>query len=104
MGHLRSAAGLVLGLSATAAWAQDESLEMGRDIAITYCIECHDVSPEGAFKQDPPSFAAIAVYRSPEQIEARIVQPIHDDMPRYKDYMFGGNIDDMVRYITSLEK
>ena len=79
-------------------------VEMGRDIANEYCIACHDVSPTGAFKQEPPSFAAIAVYRSGEQIRARIINPIHESMPDYKRYMIGGNIDDMVAYIQSLEK
>lgn len=78
-------------------------VEMGRDIALEYCIACHDISATGPFKQEPPSFAAIAVYRTAEQIRARIVNPIHDDMPDYTRYMIGGNIDDMVAYITSLE-
>jgi mono/diheme cytochrome c family protein len=84
--------------------AQDGNVTMGRQIAEEYCASCHMVEPDGPFKQEPPSFAAIAVYRSPDQIRARIVQPIHADMPRYSDYMIGGNIDDMVAYIASLEK
>lgn len=79
-------------------------LEMGHDIAHEYCIECHDVSPTGPFKNEPPSFAAIAVYRSGEQIRSRILNPIHEKMPDYKSYMIGGNIDDMVAYIQSLER
>ncbi len=82
--------------------AQDESLEMGRLIAEEYCVECHNIESDGQFKQDPPSFAAIAKYLSSKQIEARIFEPIHEEMPRYKDYMIGGNIPDMVAYISSL--
>lgn len=93
----------VMGLAGMAS-AQEGNATMGRQIAEEYCVSCHMVDPGGPFKQDPPSFAAIAVYRSPDQIRARIVQPIHADMPRYADYMIGGNIDDMVAYIASLEE
>ncbi|MCI5112621.1 MAG: cytochrome c [Marivita sp.] len=86
------------------ALADAPNATMGRQIAEEYCSACHMIEPGGPFKQEPPSFAAIAVYRSPDQIRARIVQPIHADMPRYSDYMIGGNIDDMVAYIASLEK
>ncbi len=91
-------------LAAQACLAQDGDAEMGRFIAEEYCVQCHDIERGGAFKQDPPSFAAIAKYRSREQIEARIVRPIHERMPRYKDYMIGGNIPDMVAYISSLDE
>ena len=92
----------LIGLSGVAK-AQDGNVTMGRQIAEEYCVTCHMIDRGGPFKQEPPSFAAIAVYRSPDQIRARIVQPIHSDMPRYIDYMIGGNIDDMVAYIASLE-
>ncbi len=93
----------VMGLAGMAS-AQEGNATMGRQIAEEYCVSCHMVDPGGPFKQDPPSFAAIAIYRSPDQIRARIVQPIHADMPRYSEYMIGGNIDDMVAYIASLEE
>lgn len=94
--------GAVLGPSA--APAQDADAAMGENIAQEYCIRCHDVGPDGPFKMDPPSFAAIAKYRTPEQIRERIVTPIHAAMPRYVDYMIGNNIGDMVAYIVSLEE
>ena len=94
-------AALLAVLIAGGATAQD--VEMGRDIAYEYCVACHDVGPNGAFKQDPPSFTAIAIYRTEEQIRVHILRPFHDDMPKYKDYMIGENIDDMVAYIASLE-
>ena len=84
--------------------AEEGNASMGRSIAEEYCVACHNIEVDGPFKLEPPSFAAIGSYRSAEQIRARIVQPIHDDMPRYTDYMIGGNIDDMVAYIVSLEK
>lgn len=102
LGQLARAAALAGCLPAAAASAAD--MEMGHDIAREYCIACHDVGPTGKFKQEPPSFAAIAVYRSDEQIRERILNPSHNSMPDYKRYMIGGNIDDMVAYIRSLEK
>ncbi|MFA8386828.1 MAG: cytochrome c [Pelagibaca sp.] len=89
---------------ASMAMAQEGNITMGRQIAEEYCVACHNVDPGGAFKQEPPSFAAIAIYRSPQQIRERIVTPIHAAMPRYTEYMIGGNIDDMVAYIASLEE
>ncbi|MDP5220245.1 cytochrome c [Ruegeria sp. 2205SS24-7] len=83
--------------------AEEGDVEMGRNIAEEYCVHCHDVSRSGPFKMDPPSFAAIAKYRSEDQIRKRIVNPTHEDMPRYIKYMIGGNIGDMVAYIVSLE-
>jgi cytochrome c2 len=42
----------------------------GEKLAKEQCIRCHDVTPGGAFKTYPPSFASIAAYRSQEQIYA----------------------------------
>ncbi|WP_372573536.1 c-type cytochrome [Ruegeria jejuensis] len=95
---------IALSASSSALSAEEGNVEMGRDIAEEYCVQCHDVSESGPFKMDPPSFAAIAKYRSEEQIRHRIEQPIHEDMPRYTEYMIGGNIGDMVAYIVSLEE
>jgi mono/diheme cytochrome c family protein len=89
--------------SASSATAQDDDLEMGRMIADEYCSRCHNIEPDGPFKLETPSFAAIAKYRSAEQVRRRIITPFHERMPRYKEYMIGGNIDDMVAYIMSLE-
>jgi len=98
-----SLATFMLMTSASSATAQDGDLEMGRMIADEYCSRCHNIEPDGPFKLETPSFAAIAKYRSAEQVRRRIITPIHERMPRYKDYMIGGNIDDMVAYIMSLE-
>lgn len=83
--------------------AQEPSVSMGKDIADEYCSECHNILPDGEFKQNPPSFAAIAKYRSADQIKQRIISPSSHQMPRYTQYMIGGNIDDMVAYILTLE-
>ena len=54
----------------------------GRELAAQWCSGCHDIGPDGAFKQQPPSFAAIAVYRSSERIWATIIAPaMHSGMP-----------------------
>lgn len=99
-------AGAVLAALASVASAQEMpgDPEMGRQIAEEYCVSCHDIGAEGAFRQSPPSFAAIAVYRSRPQIKMRILAPEHGAMPDYSDYMIGNNIDDMVAYIASLEE
>lgn len=83
---------------------QEADVEMGSTIADVYCSRYHNIEPDGPFKLEPPAFAAIAKYRSPEQIKARIVTPIHHAMPRFTEYMIGNNVDDMVAYIVSLER
>ncbi|MFC6636951.1 hypothetical protein GV827_22750 [Sulfitobacter sp. JBTF-M27] len=88
---------------ATGVAAEEGNLEMGRMIADEYCSRCHNIEPDGPFKLETPSFAAIAKFRSKEQVHNRIVMPLHDKMPRFTEYMIGGNIDDMVTYIMSLE-
>ena len=101
----RCAVWLLVGLWVTANGhsAKADDVNMGRDIAEEYCVQCHNIDPGGPFKLDPPGFAAIAKFRSEQQIRSRIENPIHQDMPRYSEYMIGGNIDDMVAYIISLE-
>ncbi len=87
--------------------ASAQDIEKGRQIAETYCSRCHDVGPDGKMKQDPPSFAAIAVYRTPDQIYGRILAP-HAPMPQVVfswDWMVSKvNVDDVVAYIVSLDK
>lgn len=87
----------------------------GKKLAQEYCERCHDITPDGAFKLYPPSFRSIAVYRSREQIYARIVLP--DMHPRDSEMRRGSGlittlpffllkpneIDDVIAFITSLE-
>lgn len=94
---------IALIIIATYVAADEPSVTMGKSIAEEYCYACHNVEPDGPFKQIPPSFAAIARYRSADQIKQRILEPNTHDMPQYTQYMIGGNIDDMVAYIVSLE-
>jgi mono/diheme cytochrome c family protein len=75
--------------------------EDGQDLAADWCSRCHDIGRQGQMKQDPPSFAAIAVYRSPDQIREKILAP-HQGMPEVAQVL-DLNVDDLVAYITSLE-
>lgn len=78
----------------------------GHMLAEEHCARCHDVEAGGAFKEYPPSFAAIAVYRSDVHIRALIVYPaLHAAMPEVPLYLLGReNLDDLIAHITSLEE
>jgi mono/diheme cytochrome c family protein len=76
----------------------------GAELAKKWCTRCHDVAPNGAFKMQPPSFAAIAVYRCKDQIYGRIAFPnIHSGMPRMAFMLTPEGIENLVAYIVSLE-
>lgn len=94
---------LVLGFSLSGAQAQGDAVE-GEEIAREACTRCHDVDPGGPFKQHPPSFAAIAVYRSEEQIRGRIIfPPLHTAMPQMAYMLTPDNVEHLVAYIVTLE-
>lgn len=95
-----------LALAAGAAAAQQQGdPEAGRKMAEETCSRCHDVKPGGAFKEYPPSFASIAVYRSEEQIISRIFfPPFHASMPEFGGLMVPAEVYDLTAYIMSLEK
>jgi mono/diheme cytochrome c family protein len=80
--------------------------QAGAKLAQQYCARCHDIGPAGASKQYPPSFAAIAAYRSEEQIHGRIIFPtMHSGMPEVALYLLEPEqIADIISYILSLEK
>ncbi len=82
------------------------SPEEGRKLAAEHCAQCHDIEPGGAFKEFPPSFASIAVFRSREQIYARVVfPPTHSGMPEIAFYNFSEDeTADLISYIVSLEE
>lgn len=84
-----------------AVWAEDYA-EAGRVLASQWCSRCHNIEPDGEMKQQPPSFAAIAVYRSRDYIWTNIMVP-HSDMPEIAQIL-GLNVNDLVAYIISLEK
>ncbi|MGI9425096.1 MAG: c-type cytochrome [Hyphomicrobiaceae bacterium] len=83
----------------------DGSPAAGAKLAQKWCAKCHNVAPDGPFKLQPPSFAAVAVYRSKDQIYGRIAYPnIHTGMPQLSFILTPDGIEDLVAYITSLEK
>ena len=93
---------LILLAGAASAQPQGDATA-GHELAVRWCSRCHDIEPGGAFKQQPPAFAAIAVYRSPEQIRATIVAPaMHSGMPELVQIL-GLNAADLTAYIVSLE-
>lgn len=91
------------GLCTSLTQAQGDSV-IGERIARESCVRCHHVEPNGPFKQHPPSFAAIAVYRSEDQIYGRIVfPPLHAGMPEIGYMLTPDNVKHLVAYIRSLE-
>ena len=85
------------------AFGQTDALD-GEDLAQTYCASCHNTEPNGPFKRHPPSFAAIAVYRSVEQMRDQILfSSIHSDMPRMGRYLTPETVDLLIAYLLSLE-
>ena len=100
-------AGIVvsLGLLTSPANGQGEIAE-GQRLAREFCVICHDIEPGGEFKLHPPSFAAIAVYRSDNQIRNRIFYPpVHSGMTPQLGFAFSADsVDHLVAYIRSLEE
>ncbi len=99
------AAGLaVTGVCATGAvaTAQDGDPEAGMALAEQMCAECHVVGPELYFKQEPPSFASIALYRTDRGIRNRIYSP-HIGMPQLGPVLHSDRVDDIIAYIRSLD-
>ncbi len=95
---------LFFGVSVSHAHAEGDVAE-GERLARDLCTRCHNVEPGAPFKQYPPSFAAIAVYRSAEEIRWRLIlPPLHSSMPRLGDIFSSDNINSLVAYIASLEK
>ncbi len=98
--------GMALALTTATAWA-DGDVNHGRVLAEQVCSKCHDIGPNGKMKQDPPSFAAIAVYRTRDQLFGKIIAP-HVGMPKVIEQWAWianqGNVDDIVAYIQSLDK
>ncbi len=95
--------GILMTILNTAAFAEGD-VAAGAEIALELCVRCHDVEPNGPFKEHPPSFTAIAVYRSDEQIYSRIMfPPLHAAMPMIGYMLTPDNVMHLVAYIRSLE-
>jgi mono/diheme cytochrome c family protein len=78
-----------------------DAVERGAALSAEWCARCHNVQPGGAMKEEPPSFAAIAVYRSAEKMRSAMLAP-HLGMPPLVEIL-GLETDDLIAYITSLE-
>jgi cytochrome c2 len=74
LGYALAVAASLIALSVTGGYAQGDAAE-GEKLGREWCTRCHNVEPGGSFKQYPPSFTAIAVYRSPEQIYGMLEGP-----------------------------
>ena len=95
--------GILMAISAAPAFAEGD-VATGEEIARESCVRCHNVDAGGPFKDHPPSFAAIAVYRSEEQIYGRIMfPPLHASMPEVGYMLTPDNVEHVVAYIRSLE-
>lgn len=95
--------GILMTLSISTAVAEGD-VATGEEIARESCVRCHNVDADGPFKEHPPSFAAIAVYRSEEQIFGRIMfPPLHSSMPQLGYMLSPDNVEHLVAYIRSLE-
>ena len=95
--------GLAVMAGAAGAAAEADVAE-GAALAREICVRCHNVEPGGPFKLHPPSFAAIAVYRSDEQVFGRIMfPPLHSGMPQVGYRLTPDNVAHLVAYIRSLE-
>ena len=96
--------GLMLTLLAPPALAEGDVVK-GQALAREFCARCHNVEADGPFNRHPPSFAAIAVYRSDEQIFGRTMfPPLHSAMPQLAYSLSPDNVQHLVAYIRSLEK
>ncbi len=95
--------GVLTVMSVSTAFAEAD-VAVGEEIARESCVRCHNVEAGGPFKEHPPSFAAIAVYRSEEQIYGRIMfPPLHSSMPEVGYMLTPDNVEHLVAYIRSLE-
>lgn len=92
-------------LVVASASASAADIANGYKIAKERCVRCHNIEPGGAFKQRPPAFQAIAIYRTPDDIWARILAPSpHSGMPETQWEMTPDQIQDVAAYVASLDK
>lgn len=95
---------LLAGLNGSPALAQDGDPARGQAIAQEQCARCHDVAKGGAFKQMPPSFQAIAIYRTRPDIWSHIIAPSpHAAMPDMTWALTADEVQDVLAHILSLD-
>ena len=93
---------LLLGLSSPSV-AGDAA--KGYALAKENCARCHNVEIGGGFKQRPPTFQSIAIYRKEDDIWARILAPSpHSGMPDVSWSLTPDQVQDLLAYIVSLDR
>ena len=103
LGRVFAISGIFLAVTTMGGLAQGVPVK-GEALAREWCARCHDVEKNGPFKQHPPSFASISVFRSEDQIYARIAYPpLHSAMPELSYALTPDNMQDLQAYIVSLE-
>jgi len=101
--HILAVSGMLLALTTLGAAAQSDPAQ-GQALAREWCARCHDVEKDGPFKQHPPSFTSISIFRSENQIYGRILfPPLHSAMPEMIYILNQDNMKDILAYILSLE-
>lgn len=76
----------------------------GYALAKENCMRCHNIEKGAGFKLKPPSFQAIAIYRTADDIWSRIIAPSpHSGMPDVQWMLTPDQVQDLVAYITSLD-
>lgn len=92
-----------LGLAFTTS-AQAGDAAAGYVLAKESCARCHNVEKGGGFKQRPPTFQSIAIYRREDDIWSRILAPSpHSGMPDVSWTLTPDQVQDLVAYIVSLD-
>ena len=96
---------MLVALAPAGALAQEGDAARGQAIAEAQCARCHDVAKGGAFKKMPPSFQAIAIYRTAPDIWSRIIAPSpHAAMPDMTWTLTAEEVQDVLAYIVSLDQ
>jgi mono/diheme cytochrome c family protein len=88
-----------------AAGARGGDASAGLTLAEEECARCHNISAGAPFKLRPPSFQAIAIYYTPEGVWSQMLATTsHPGMPDLLWRLDSEQIDDVLAYITSLDK
>jgi mono/diheme cytochrome c family protein len=104
MGAKLTLASLIFASISAYAVPASADVAKGRELAQQNCARCHNIEPGGAFKQRPPSFAAIAKYRTREDIWGRIIAPPpHANMPELVWTLTPDDVQHLLDFIVSLE-
>lgn len=93
-----------LSFGTPAALAEEGNAANGFKLSQERCARCHNIEKGGAFKQFPPSFQAISIYRNRMEIWGRILSPSpHTGMPGMMWVLTPEEVQDLLAYITSLD-